>query len=160
MFRASTRPSSGAYNCTRNLWFCIRCRLKDVALLVVAGQNIPARPRPTTLHPSTCNVCKTRDWWCSCMLLMMGGTTPEICWATNKRRVKKLGRLLHLVGWFYDKLYEDARVHRREVDIILFYDRKNYDTALQIPCRLNFSSITMRIRIISKVVIIDLNTVF
>jgi hypothetical protein len=39
MFRASYRPSSGAHNCTRSLWFCIRCRLKDVALLVVVGQN-------------------------------------------------------------------------------------------------------------------------
>jgi len=36
-----------------------------------------ARPRPTTLHPSTCNVCKTRGCGCSCVLLMMGGMTPE-----------------------------------------------------------------------------------
>jgi len=40
MFRASYRPLSGAYNCTRSLWFCIRFRLKNVALLVVAEQDI------------------------------------------------------------------------------------------------------------------------
>ena len=39
-FQASYRPSSGAYNCTHSLWFCIHCRLKDVVLLVVVGQNI------------------------------------------------------------------------------------------------------------------------
>jgi len=38
-----------------------------------------ARPRPTTLHPSTCNLYKTRGCGCSCMLLMIGGKTPEIC---------------------------------------------------------------------------------
>jgi hypothetical protein len=40
MFWVSYRTSSGAYNYTRNLWFCIHCRLKDVVLLVVVGQNI------------------------------------------------------------------------------------------------------------------------
>jgi len=78
MFRAPYCPLSGAYNWTLSLWFCICCRLKYVALLFVVGQN-SARPRPTTLHPSTCNVCKTRGWGCSCMLLMTGGMTPEIC---------------------------------------------------------------------------------
>jgi len=42
MFRATHRPSLGAYNCTSSLWFCIRCQR-------------PATTRPTNLH-----VCKTR----------------------------------------------------------------------------------------------------
>jgi hypothetical protein len=37
MFRASPRPSSGAYNCTRNLWF-YRWREAAGALLVVVWQ--------------------------------------------------------------------------------------------------------------------------
>jgi len=45
MFRASPRPSSGAYNCTRNLWFN-RWREAAGALLVVVCQtttnNAPA----------------------------------------------------------------------------------------------------------------------
>jgi hypothetical protein len=42
MFRALFRPSSGAYNCTRSLWF-YRWTVAAGALLVVV--------RPTTLHP-------------------------------------------------------------------------------------------------------------
>jgi len=49
MFRASPRPSSGAYNCTRSLWF-YRWKEAAGALLVVVWQ-VPARPRPTTLQP-------------------------------------------------------------------------------------------------------------
>jgi len=56
MFWASPRPSSGAYNCTRSLWF----------------------------------YGKTRGFLCSCVLLMMGGETPNTCWATYKRRVINL----------------------------------------------------------------------
>jgi len=40
MFQASYRPSSGAYICPRSLCFYMRCSMKDVALLVVVGQNI------------------------------------------------------------------------------------------------------------------------
>jgi hypothetical protein len=38
MFRASTRPSSGTYNCTRSLWF-YRWREAAGALLVVVCQT-------------------------------------------------------------------------------------------------------------------------
>jgi len=33
---------------------------------------------------------KTRGSWCSCMLLIMGGETPETCWATHKLQVISL----------------------------------------------------------------------
>jgi len=36
MFRTPLRPSSGAYNCTRSLWF-YRWSVAVAALLVVAG---------------------------------------------------------------------------------------------------------------------------
>ena len=45
IFRAPLRPSSGAYDCTSNLWF-YRWRMAVAALLVVV-----TRPRPTTLLP-------------------------------------------------------------------------------------------------------------
>jgi len=53
--------------------------------LQVEGCTVVGLQRPTTVHPSTCNVRKTRGSGCSCMLLMMGGTTSQTCWATNKR---------------------------------------------------------------------------
>jgi hypothetical protein len=37
MFQASPHPSSGAYNCTRSLWF-YRCSMAAGALLVVVWQ--------------------------------------------------------------------------------------------------------------------------
>ena len=40
MFRVSPRPSSGAYNCIRNLWF-YRWRAAAGALLVVVWQVLP-----------------------------------------------------------------------------------------------------------------------
>jgi len=45
MFRASPRPSSGAYNCIRSIWF-YHWREAAATLLVV----VP-RPRPTMLQP-------------------------------------------------------------------------------------------------------------
>ena len=62
---APQRPSSGAYNCTRSLWF-YRWKEAAGALLVVVW--------PTG----------------SCTLLMMGGWTPETCWAIYERRVINL----------------------------------------------------------------------
>jgi len=55
---------------------------------VVAGRwEVPGTTRPTTLQ-----VCKTRGWWCSFRLLMMGGVLPETCWASYKYEIKILIR--------------------------------------------------------------------
>jgi hypothetical protein len=40
-------------------------------------------------------------------LLMMGGKTPETCWAVNKRQDNKL-KILHQVGDLFE-LNDDAR---------------------------------------------------
>jgi hypothetical protein len=47
MFRASPRPLSGAYNCTRSLWFYLWKETAGTLLVVIW----PVRPRPTTLQP-------------------------------------------------------------------------------------------------------------
>jgi hypothetical protein len=44
-------------------------------------------------------------------LLMMGGKTPETCWAVNKRQDNKLKKLLHQVGDYFE-LYDDARTYK------------------------------------------------
>ena len=72
MFRASPRPSSGAYNCTGSLWF-YRSQAATGALLVVVF-----RPLRTTLQPLPANGRK-KGSQCTCLLLMMGGETPETC---------------------------------------------------------------------------------
>ena len=39
--------------------------------------------------PTTCHVWKTRGWQCSFRLLMMGGVSPKICWASYKYGIIK-----------------------------------------------------------------------
>jgi hypothetical protein len=44
-------------------------------------------------------------------LLMMGGKTPETCWAANKRQdIKLKNSYIRLV--IYLKLYDDARTYK------------------------------------------------
>ena len=44
-------------------------------------------------------------------LLMMGGKTPETCWAVNKRQDNELKKLLQQVGDLFE-LYDDARTYK------------------------------------------------
>ena len=60
--------------------------------------------RPTTARPTAFHVCKTRGCLCSFRLLMMGGVSPETCWASFKiRNNKNVDTLLHLVEFFCKK---------------------------------------------------------
>jgi hypothetical protein len=68
----------------------------------VAGRVFDGRC-PTTIRPTTFRVCKTIGFWCSFRLLMMGGVSPETCWASYKYGIKNFDKLLHLVGFFYTK---------------------------------------------------------
>jgi hypothetical protein len=61
MFQAPSRPSSGAYNCTRSLWF-YRWRVAVAALLVWSGR----------------------------LYLMMGRKAPGTCCTTHKRQIINL----------------------------------------------------------------------
>ena len=56
---------------------------------------------PPTTRPTTFHVCKTRGCQCSFRLLMMGGVSPETCWASYKYGIIKFDTLLHLVGFFF-----------------------------------------------------------
>jgi hypothetical protein len=44
--------------------------------------------RPATTRPTTLRVCKTWGCQCSFRLLMMGGVSPETCWAPYKYEIK------------------------------------------------------------------------
>jgi len=67
--------------------------------------------RPTTARPTTFHACKTRGCLCSFRLLMMGGVSPETCWASFKIRNNKvlihccilLGFSLRIVLWCTDQ---------------------------------------------------------
>jgi len=53
---------------------------------------------PATTHPATFYICKTRGCQCSFRLLMMGGVSPETCWASYKYEIK-FCTLWYLVGF-------------------------------------------------------------
>jgi hypothetical protein len=72
-------------NCSSSLWF-YRWSMLTAVLLVVVG---PARPR--TQHGYHHNTkIKPEAATAVIELLMMGGRTPETCWAVNKRQGNKL----------------------------------------------------------------------
>ena len=109
MFRASPRPSSGAYTCSRSL------RFNRWTAAAGAFWTWSSRPRPTTLQPLLSNG-KTRGSYCSCKLLMMGKETPETCWATHKRKVINLWKCCILLVELFES-YDDARTYERQKEI-------------------------------------------
>ena len=58
--------------------------------------------RPPTTRPTTFYVWKTRGYQGSFRLLMMGGVSPETCWASYKYGIiKKMIRCCILFGFFF-----------------------------------------------------------
>jgi len=122
MFRATHRPSSGVKNCTGSLWFLHTWK---VAGRVVDGR-CQAHNVPDNIHklhvqqPST--YAKTRGCQCSFRPLMMGGVSPETCWASYKYGIIKFWYIVAPCWIFFlYELYYDARIHKRqgEVDLIV-----------------------------------------
>jgi hypothetical protein len=70
-------------DCSGSLWFYLRI----VVTVVPAGR--PARPRTQHDCHHDMNV-KPQAATADIELLMMGGKTPETCWAVNKRQDNKL----------------------------------------------------------------------
>jgi len=71
--------------------------------------------RPTTFH-----VCKTRGCLCSFRLLMMGGVSPETCWASFKIRNNKLWYTVASCWVFHcESCYERIKLGDCNQDIIV-----------------------------------------
>jgi hypothetical protein len=99
MFRASSRPSSGAW------W------LQSQPLVLPTYRGKPARPRTQhDCHHDT--KVKPEAATAVIKLLMMGGKTPETCWAVNKRQDNKLENCCIRLGDSFE-LYDDARTYKR-----------------------------------------------
>jgi hypothetical protein len=90
MFRAPLRPSSGAYNCTRSLWFY--CWSVAVGVLLVVVWQV--------------------------MRMMMGGEAPETCWATHKCQVINLWNCCILLVDLFES-YDDARTCEHQILMFL-----------------------------------------
>jgi len=70
--------------------------------------------RPPTTRPTTFHVWKTRNCQCSFRLLMMGGVSPETCWASYKCGIIKFWYILASCWIFLYELYYDARIHEHQ----------------------------------------------
>jgi len=87
-----TALAASGFSYMEGCWMCSWWMLSGI---VCAWQ------RPPTTNPTTFHVWKTRGCQCSFRLLMMGGVSPETCWASYKYGIKNFDTLLYLVGFFF-----------------------------------------------------------
>jgi hypothetical protein len=73
------------------------------------------RKRPPTTRLTAFHVCKTRGCQCSFRLLMMGGVSPETCWASYKHGIIKFWYIVECCLIFLYELYYDARIHEHQI---------------------------------------------
>jgi hypothetical protein len=102
MFRASPRPSSGAYNCTRSLWF-YRWRAVAGAMLVVVWQVCQTRTNNTSaasLQP------KNQRLLVQLYAPDDGRGDAQNMLSHTYTSSNKLVKMLHLVGWMIRILLE------------------------------------------------------
>jgi len=69
---------------------------------------------PPTARTTTFHVRKTRGCQCSFRLLMMGGMSPETCWASYKYGIIKFWYIVVSCWIFPYESFYDARIHRRQ----------------------------------------------
>ena len=69
---------------------------------------------PPSTCPTTFHVWKTRGCQCSFRLLMMGGVSPETCWASYKYGIIKFWYIVAFCWIFIYELYYDARIHEHQ----------------------------------------------
>jgi len=70
--------------------------------------------RPPLTRPTTFHAWKTRGCQCSFKLLMMGGVSPETCWASYKYGIITFWYIVASCWIFLYELYCDARIHEHQ----------------------------------------------
>ena len=85
-------------DCSGSLCFYLRM---VVIVVLCSWSGRPARPRTQHDYHQNTKV-KPEAATAVIQLLMMGGKTPETCWAVNKRQENKLKKLLHQVGDLFE----------------------------------------------------------
>jgi len=91
-----------------------------------SGTVYCAWQRPPTTRPTTFHVWKTRGCQCSFRLLVMGGVSPETCWASYKYGIIKFWYILASCWIFLYESYYDARIHEHHGRTIF---QRNSDTS-------------------------------
>jgi len=89
-----------------------------------------ASQRPPTTRPTTFQVWKTRGCQCSFRLLMMGGVSPETCWASYKYGIIKCWYFVASCLISLNELPSDARIHEHQISDVINTNRnvRNVDS--------------------------------
>jgi len=78
-----TALAASGFACVEGCWKCSWWTLSGRVDRVYSAWQRPPTTRPATFH-----ACKTRGCQCSFRLPMMGGVSPETCWASYKNEIK------------------------------------------------------------------------
>jgi len=70
---------------------------------------------PPITHPTTFHVWKTRGCQYNFRLLMMGGVSPETCWASDKYWIIKFRYIVASCWIFLYESYYAARIHEHQI---------------------------------------------
>jgi hypothetical protein len=92
-------------NCNCTFWFYISFWLLVAAVMA----------QPSEREPATKSLYKTRGCNYSFELLMMGGVSPETCWAIKKHWNNKFYYTVASCWFFLWDLLYDARIHKHQV---------------------------------------------
>ena len=96
-------------------WQPLVFRMWKVVVRVVGGRQAHcAWQRPPTTRPTPFHVWQTRGCQCSFRLLMMGGVSPETCWASHKYGIIKFWYTVASCWIFLYELYCDTRIHEHQ----------------------------------------------
>ena len=85
-------------DCSGSLWFYLRI---VVTVVLCSWSSRPARPRKQH-HCHHDTKVKPEAATAVIVFLMMGGKTPETCWAVNKRQDNKMKDCRHQVGDLFE----------------------------------------------------------
>jgi hypothetical protein len=109
----NTSRSTRTLNCSKNIY--------DVGRVVGERCQAEAHCACAWQHPTTFHVWKTRGCQCSFRLLMMGGVSPETCWASYKYGIIKFWYIVATCWIFLYELCYDERIYEHQVSVKLKY---------------------------------------
>jgi hypothetical protein len=93
-------------NCNCSLWFYIRFRLPAAAMAQPSSHRSSRQPKTYVKPEAAITVFE---------LLMMGGVSPETCWAIEKHWNIKFYNTVVSCWFFLWMLYYNARIHEHQV---------------------------------------------
>jgi len=127
----------------------------EVVGRVVGGrcQAQCAWQRPPTTRPTTSNGWKPRGCQCSFRPLMMGGVSPETCWASYKYGIIKFWYTVASCWIYLHELYYDARIHEHQFPGVAWPDHGSKQLPNRIACPLilaTMEEVVVSVRDITK----------